>query len=56
MAAYTERVVRVYAALLMEVFDEYRMSYVPHDIVAFVRELGMAMEVALCSQANIRKV
>lgn len=34
-------------------YDEYRMWYVPSDIMAFADELGMAMAAPLGSRANV---
>lgn len=56
MVAYTESVVIVCSALLLALFDEYQLRFVWPDVITFSRELGMAMEAALCSRANIREV
>lgn len=53
---YTERVVRVFVAFMLAVYNEYRLSYIPTDFIAFTRELGFALEVALGSRANGREV
>lgn len=53
---YTERVVRVFVALLLAVFSEYSLSYGPTDIIEFACEIGFAMEVLLVSRANVREV
>ena len=56
VVAYTERVVRVCAAVLYAAYDEYVLWYVPPDIINFARQLGMAMAVPLGSCANVREV
>lgn len=52
----TDRVVRVCAGLLVTAYVEYRLWYLPPDIVTFARRLGMAMEAPLGSPANVREV
>lgn len=41
------------AAILMYVYLEYRMWYVPTDIIGFARILRMDMAVASVSRANV---
>lgn len=40
-------------ALLFSAYDEFVLWYVPPDVIKFSRQLGMAMEVALESRANV---
>lgn len=54
--AFKERVVRLSAALLLAVYSEYRLWFVPPDVVAFPHEVGFSMEVQLGSRANLREV
>lgn len=56
MIAYTERVIRLCAAVLYASYHEYCLWYVPSDITGFARHLGVAMEIALGSRANVCKV
>lgn len=55
MVAYTERVIRVCAALLFHAYDEYVLWYVPPDIINFALNIVMDMEVSLRSIANVRE-
>lgn len=52
----TERVNRVCATTFVAAYEEYRLWYIPLDIIAFARELGMAIADPLGSRANIREV
>lgn len=54
--AYTYRIARVDAALLLAVYREYLLWYVPRDIIAFARKLGFAMDVPPGSRANLCKL
>lgn len=56
VVVYTERVICVCPSLLTPTYDEYRLWYVPPDIISFARELGMAMELPLGSRANVREL
>jgi hypothetical protein len=56
VVAYTERVVRLCAALLVHVYSEYKLWYLPPDVIAGARKLGMAMSVALGSEANVAEL
>lgn len=56
VVAYTERVVRLCAALLLAVYAEFRLWYVPPDVIGFARDLGMGMKVTLGSHTNVREV
>lgn len=49
----TERAIRVCPALLIGAHAEYRLFYLPTDIISFARALGMDMEVVLGSRANV---
>lgn len=51
---YTECILDVFAALLQAVFSDYRLWYVPTEIIAFARGLGFTMEVPLGS--HVREV
>lgn len=42
--------------ILLSAYGEYRLCHVPPDIIGFTRELGIAMEVALGSGANVLEV
>lgn len=55
VVAYTERLFRVSAALHWAAHDEYRLWYILPDVIGFVRELGMDMEVAQGSRNNVRE-
>lgn len=39
----TERVIREIVPVLYGVYDEYRLSWLPPDIIQFGRQLRMAM-------------
>lgn len=54
--AYLERIILLYAALLLAAYNEYKLLYIPLDVVPIVPELGMAMEVAIGSHANVSEV
>lgn len=54
--AYTERVVRVYAVLILVLYIDYRLWYVPTVIISFADELCFAMEVPLGFRANVRQL
>lgn len=56
VVAVTERVVRVCAAVLMAAYAEYRLWWVPADIIMFARRLELDMAVPLGSYANVREV
>lgn len=56
VVVFTERIVQVCAALMLAMYSECRLWYVPTDIIAFARELWLAMEVLLGSIANVREV
>lgn len=56
VVAITERVTRVCAALLVAAYAEYRLWYVPPDIIAFARELGMSLAAPLGSRDNVREL
>lgn len=43
VVACTDRVVRFFDALLQGMYDKYRLRFVSPDVIAFARELGMAM-------------
>ena len=49
VVAYKERVVRICFGLLFDVYDTYRLWWVPRDFIAFARRLGLDMTVALGS-------
>ena len=49
VVAYTEQVVLICAGLLLDVYDTYRLWWVPRDVIAFARTLGLDMDVALGS-------
>lgn len=53
---FTKRVIHVCASLLIAAYEEYRLWYVPTDIISFARGLSMAMEVVLGSHSNVRKL
>lgn len=40
----------------MALYSAYRLWFVPADIIAFPRHLGMEMEIALGSRTNVREV
>lgn len=54
--SYTERVVRVCEALLIEMYDYFNLWYVPPDIIALSKTLGVGMAVALGYNANVRQL
>lgn len=54
--AFNECVVCLWDAFLIAVYQEYWLWYVPRDIIAFVRYLGMEMEVALGSRQNVHEL
>lgn len=54
--AYTERFVRVCVVLMLVLYDEYLLWYLPQDVISFVRHLGMAIETALESRAKAREM
>lgn len=56
VVTYTERVFRLFAALLLAVYSKYRLWFVPRDVIAFAGELAFAMEVPLGPRANLREV
>lgn len=49
VVAYTKRVLRICAAVLMPVYEEYQLWYVTPDALALAGELGVRMFVALGS-------
>lgn len=53
---YTERVVRVCAALLLGVHRECLLWYVLIDVIEFAGELGFTMEMPLGSRVNVPEV
>lgn len=55
VVAFAERDVRVFVALLFKFFLEYVLWYVPPYIIAFARHVGMAIETAFGSHAEIRE-
>lgn len=55
VVAYTERVLRVCATLLMAVYAEYHLWYVPPYIIGLARNLGMDMSVALGPMSTASK-
>jgi len=56
VVAYTERVVRICSGLLYDVYDTYRLWWVPPTVIAFARQLGYAMATALGSESNVDEV
>lgn len=52
--AYTERVLRVRASLLLDAYSEYRLRFVRTDIIAFARKFRFAMDMPLRSHSNVR--
>lgn len=56
VVSYTEVVVRVCDAVLLDVYGEYRLWFVPSDVIDFVCKLCMRIIVALCSLPNVREV
>ena len=51
--AYTERVVRICSGLLFDVYDTFRLWWVPPDVIAFARQLEHGMVTALGSESNV---
>ena len=43
VVAATDRVVRTIVAMLLEVYEHYRLWWIPPDIIRFARELGEAL-------------
>jgi len=56
VVAYTERVVRICSGLLFDVYDTYRLWWVPPTVIAFARQLGYSMATALGSESNVEEV
>lgn len=54
--AFPERVVHIWAAVLIAVYEEAFLWYVPQYIISSARELGMAMDVVLGSRWNVRNM
>lgn len=56
MISYTVCALRVCAALLMVVYSEYRLWYVPPDIMEFVLDFWMVMAVVSGYISIVREV
>lgn len=56
VVSMTERVLCVMSALLYEVYDEYRLWWVPPDIIQFSRQLGIAIRPFLGSTRNNNEI
>lgn len=54
--AHTDCVVRVCGGLLFSAYDVYWLWYLLPDLIFFAIELGMAIEVAMCSRVNVLEV
>ena len=55
VAAYTELVLRVIAAIIFDVYDPYRLLCFPPDVLRFARQLGDDMMTYLGLLRNVRK-
>lgn len=53
VVALTALSLNVCAAILIAEYAEYRLRYVPLDVIAFGRVLGTPMPVVLCLRSNI---